>query len=398
MNHRRSMLMAARGELTEILPYVPRIDPWFEAHAQAGTLPAQHVGQTLDELCRSEGWGLHKVIPNCIKVRGERDTIHWGLGVVSLKETVYDYVLPADIDVTVTNRGETTHVEYRTPKGTVHATCEYTEEMRRGGWTQKRVARPLIQRPEDYVPAAYIFENLEMVPSAEDFIRWSSDIGDDGLPVTFGMFAASPMHHIQKFLMDDATFQDHCRRYPRELAALAESLNPFFDQVLAIIADSPAEAVLWGSNFSDQLTPGPYFEREIVPWIRKAGGVLESRAKVLISHCDGENLGLLDAIKGSGMHVADAICPYPMTKVKIEDYYRSWSDRITIFGGIPSNLLIPEITPEEEFRAFVDNLFKAVAPGRRLILGVADSTPANASFDRLVRIGERVAHEGRLPF
>jgi 5-methyltetrahydrofolate--homocysteine methyltransferase len=38
-----------------------------------------------------------------------------------------------------------------------------------------------------------------------------------------------------------------------------------------------------------------------------------------------------------------------------------------------------------------------VAPGKRLILGIGDTTPAHAVFDRLIRIGERVEKEGRLP-
>jgi hypothetical protein len=83
--------------------------------------------------------------------------------------------------------------------------------------------------------------------------------------------------------------------------------------------------------------------------------------------------------------------------VKIEEYYRRWGDTLTIFGGIPSNLLLAEATSEEDFEAYFDHLFKAVVPGTRLILGVADTTPPRAVFDRLVRIGERVEREGKLP-
>ena len=38
-----------------------------------------------------------------------------------------------------------------------------------------------------------------------------------------------------------------------------------------------------------------------------------------------------------------------------------------------------------------------MAPGSRIIVGIADTTPPNAVFDRLVRLGERIAKEGRLP-
>jgi 5-methyltetrahydrofolate--homocysteine methyltransferase len=86
-----------------------------------------------------------------------------------------------------------------------------------------------------------------------------------------------------------------------------------------------------------------------------------------------------------------------MTKVTIEEYYQRWSDKLTIWGGIPSNLLLAETATDEEFDAYLDHLFEVVAPGKRLILGIADTTPPNAVFDRLIRIGERVEQEGRLP-
>jgi 5-methyltetrahydrofolate--homocysteine methyltransferase len=86
-----------------------------------------------------------------------------------------------------------------------------------------------------------------------------------------------------------------------------------------------------------------------------------------------------------------------MTKVTIDEYYARWCDKLTIFGGIPSNLLLAENTSEETFVEYTNHLFKAVAPGRRMIFGIADSTPPGALFDRLVKLGERIAKEAVLP-
>jgi 5-methyltetrahydrofolate--homocysteine methyltransferase len=86
-----------------------------------------------------------------------------------------------------------------------------------------------------------------------------------------------------------------------------------------------------------------------------------------------------------------------MTKVKIEEYYRRWRGNMTIMGGIPESMLLEVSTGKDEFKAFMDGIFKDLVPGDRLILGTADSTPPDASFDRLFRIAERVEKEGRLP-
>jgi 5-methyltetrahydrofolate--homocysteine methyltransferase len=134
-----------------------------------------------------------------------------------------------------------------------------------------------------------------------------------------------------------------------------------------------------------------------LPWLRKAGKALEAKGKIVATHTDGENFGLMDLIRDCGAHIAESVTPHPMTKVRIEEYYRRWRGKLVIMGGIPESILLKETASEEEFESFFDNLFRSISPGDRLILGPADSTPPNAVFDRLVRIGERIEKEGRLP-
>lgn len=391
--------MAMRGEMPDILPYVPRIDIWYNANSLAGTLPEKHKGRTQDEISRSEGWALHKMIPEYLKVRKPEDSIHRALGIYSLKELVFKYKFPSNIEIKVNCDGDITHVEYHTPIGMVSTTTEYTEEMRKAGVSITWIKERVIKKPEDYRVVAYIFENLELVPDFDDFIKWKNYIGEDGVAATGGggQVATCPIHHIQKDFLEATEFYYHYHDYQKEMRALAESMENVYNQALKIIADSPAEAVVWGSNYDDMITYPAYFEKEILPWIKKAADTLGEKGKIVICHCDGENSGLMDLIKDSGMHVAEAVTPYPMTKVKIGEYYQKWSDKVTIWGGIPEVLLLKETTTDEDFEAYLGHLFKVVAPGKRLILGIGDTTPAHAVFDRLVRIGERVEKEGRLP-
>jgi corrinoid protein of di/trimethylamine methyltransferase len=389
--------MAFRGEMPDMLPYVPRIDLWYNANSAAGTLPEKHRGRTQDEISRAEGWALHKVVPEYMKVRDPDDNLHRAIGLFTLKEVVYDFRFPPEIEIEVKREGSTTRVTYHTPLGEVSTTTIYTKEMRQAGASITWIHEHIIKRPEDYAIVAYIFENLKLAPKYEDFVEWQNEIGEDGVAVTYLGGAASPMHHIQKDFVDATAFYFHYKDYQKEMRMLAESMEYFFDQALKIIADSPAEAVQWGGNFDDMITYPPYFEKEILPWVRKAVETLEARGKVVMCHCDGENLGLMDLIRDSGMHVAEAICPHPMTKVRIEEYYQRWHDSLTIFGGIPSNMVLAESAPDDEFEAYLNHLFKVIAPGDRFVLGVADTTPPNAVFDRLIHIGERVEQEGRLP-
>ena len=397
MTHRQRVSMAIRGEMPDLLPYVPRIDLWYNANSMAGTLPEKHRGRTQDEISRAEGWSLHKTLPDLLSARSPEGLLHRAIGIYSVRQTIFRHRFSSDIDIRVKREGDSTRVEYHTPLGMVSAKTKFTDDLRRAGSTISFIEEHIIKRPEDYRIVGYLFEHLELIRDEDEFLRWQEEAGEDGYCAAAASLASSPMHHIQKDFLDPTAFFYHYHDYPKEMEGLSKSVENFYDQALKILAESSAEAVFWGGNFDETLTFPPYFKKEILPWIRKAADVLHAKGKQVICHCDGENLGLMDLIRDSGMDVAEAICPYPMTKVKIGEYYERWADRLTIFGGIPSNLLLAETTSDDEFEAYLDHLFKVIAPGKRVILGIADTTPPYAVFDRLVRIGERVEKEGRLP-
>lgn len=399
MTNKQRMLMAMRGEMPDQIPFAPRLDLWFTANRANGTLPEQYRNATHHyDVARNEGWALHQINPAYQEIRKPEDNLHWGLGVLTYKEMVFGYRFGGDVDIQVDQTREgRTHITYRTPKGTVSTTTVYTEEMRRSGSSASLIEEYVLKGPRDYAPVGYIFENLELYPDWDDFVALQEKVGEEGVAFTMAGRAASPVHHIQKYFVDATDFFFHYKDYAKEMAALAESMTSFFDQTIDIIGQSPAEAVYWGANFDDMITYPEYFAKDISPWIGKAVDALGPKNIIVSCHCDGENKGLMDLIRDSGMHVAESVCPYPMTKVTIDEYYARWSDKLSIFGGIPSNLLLRESTSDEDFEGYLDHLFKAIAPGRRILFGIADSTPPGAELDRLRRLGERIANEARLP-
>ena len=94
--------------------------------------------------------------------------------------------------------------------------------MKKSGTSLSWIEEHVIKRPEDYRVVGYIFENLEVLPKFEDFTQWQNQIGEDGLPVTMVAGGASPMHHIQRDLLDATAFYYHYEDYQREMRGLAE--------------------------------------------------------------------------------------------------------------------------------------------------------------------------------
>lgn len=396
--HKSRVLAALRGETVDRLPYVPRLDLWYLANSTAGTLPAKYSGVPMNEIARAEGWAFHhRFCDNQLDPAYQPQYLHRGINVFYSRDTVFDVVLPKDVEVVVSRDGARTRVEYRTPIGAVSTTTHYDVDSQRHGITIPALVEHLIKTPQDYAPAGYLFEHMDVVPNFERFRRWAADeMGENGVPVCIGSFDASPFHWIQRDLCDATQFFIDYRDHYDRMRGLAERIAPLQDKMLKILCESPAEVVWWGANFDDMLTFPPYFAQEIQPWIRKAAQALGAAGKLVLCHTDGENRGLMDLIRDSGMHIAESFCPAPMTKVSLEEYYRRWSGSLTLFGGIPSTVVMPG-TSEADFEAYMDTLFRAVAPGGRMVIGVADEVPPAAVFSRLQRIGERIEREGRLP-
>jgi methylmalonyl-CoA mutase cobalamin-binding domain/chain len=399
MTHRERILRVMRGETVDVIPFVPRLDLWWIANALRGTLPEHFKTKKPDEIAQEMGWACYHMVPDFTNMmRGPEDILHRALGLYNFKQSVYTSRFPSDVEIRVEDRDGQQVIDYHTPVGSIRTVGGLTEAMQRAGaslgWTQEHA----IKGPADYKVVGYIFENLEVSPNYEGALEYSEEVGDCGVVAVGGpSLGASPMHHIQKEFLDPTQFfYEHEDNYAL-MAELSEKVGVYFDKALRVIEEGPGDVVLWGGNYDDMLTYPPYFEKEILPWLQKVSERMSERGKILATHTDGENRGLMDLIRECGAQVAESVTPFPMTKVRIEEYYARWSDRMTIMGGIPECLLLEETGSEEELDDYLDNLFRSVAPGNRLILGIADSTPPNAVFDRLIRIGDRIAEEGRLP-
>ncbi len=405
LSHRERILRVARGEMVDKIPWVPRIDLWHNANELAGTLPEKYSGLTVEEIHRIEGWPLHKIIPEYLKPEKPEDIIHRAIGLYRLKEFPYDFEFSSDVDIEVAYEDDgdesITHIQYHTPVGMVSVRHGTTAEMRKSGASITWVKEAAIKKAEDYGVLTHIFGNLKLKPAYERFTRWKKSVAEDGIAVGqgLGIACSSPMHFIQKTFIGATDFYYHYHDYHKEMHVLAEALENAYNQLISILADSPADAVLWSANVDDMITYPPYFQKEILPWCRKASEALHPRGILLIMHPDGENRGLMDLIPECGMDIADAVTPYPMTKVKIEEYYDRWcrSDKLTIHGGIPEIMLLEESTSRQDLEAYLDHMFKVISPGKRLVASIGDTSPPNTEFERLVYIGERFEKEGRLP-
>ena len=405
ISHRENLLSVIQGETVDRLPWVPRIDLWFNAQEIRGTMPEQFEGMSVEDIHRSLGWPLHKMIPEFSRPEKPEDATHRAIGLYNLKEYPHTFEFSSDVDIRVTHDNqkgsEMMHVEYRTPVGKVSVVHGFTAEMKKSGASISWVKEHAIKGPEDYKVMAHIFRNLTIKPAYERFEKWRDEIADDGIAVAqgLGIGCASPMHFIQKTFLDATEFYIHHHDYPKQMAELLEAVEGVYDQMLDVLLGVDMDAILWSANVDDMITYPTLYAEYFQPWCRKASDILKPKGVAMVCHPDGENQGLMELLTDSGIDVADAVTPYPMTKVRIEDYYDQWCrpGHLTIHGGIPELLLLEKSSTQEDLKDFMDNLFKNIAPGTRFIASIGDTTPPDADFDRLLYIGDRIEKEGKLP-
>lgn len=384
MNHTGDLIKAIRGEVSKRIPYAPRFDIWFNAHRYRGTLPDVYADCTtpLDVARRIDVPG-HMVIPDYVRPEEPGDMYDRGIGIYHLSQVPYRVSMKG-IERTVSEHDGTTDVQYRTPKGTISVSFAFTEDMRRSGSTISWISRHAIQSPEDYEPLTYIFDHLEVEPSYDSLVTLIKETGDDALIVANGSMPASPMQYIMRDLMGMTDFFMAMADEPVRLGKLADALGGYFERIMPVAAACPSEVILFGANTDATITYPPFYEEHILPWISRFTGMAHDRGKYVAIHADGENKGLFDLYRQSGIDILEAVAPSPMTMCCIREIL-AFSGGMTVWGGIPSVILMPDWR-ENDFQSYMEDVIDAIRGRSRFILGVSDTTPPDAVFERLLTI------------
>ena len=386
MTDRERVLAAVSGQLPDRFPFVPRLEFWYRGRKRAGTLPHELESLSLMEIADKLGVGYYATAPDFT----EGDVLDRPLGIDRCPVLPHRITLEG-VERRVLSNGPETVVEYLTPVGTVRTATVFTEEMAAAGASNAWISGQAIRGPADFAPVGYIFSHLKVEPCFDGYLAARAAMGERGIVVAYVSGSACPIQHIMKGLMTVEQFFYALNDYPAEIEALAEQIEPFYTKTKAACAESPAEVVFLGGNYDDSITHPAFFKKYLLPPLREYAQDLHRRGKYLLTHTDGENRLLLPLYREAEFDVADSVCPYPMTRCRLDELRAAFGARITIWGGIPSVLLCPDSASEEDFREFIDDLVDRYSHQSRFILGVSDMVTADADYDRLRYIADKVS-------
>jgi uroporphyrinogen-III decarboxylase len=393
MTERERLLAAIRGDIPDRLPWIPRLEFWHRARLRNGTLPSEFRSLSLPEIADRLGVGHYASVPDFTICPTEVPNPDHTIGIYNALALPYE-VEYDNVDRRIARNGNETVIEYRTPMGSIRTSLVFTEEMLDAGVSQPWIAQHAISSPQDFAVVGYIFSRLRVKPRLEYYLALRDEIGERGLAVAFTSGSAGPVHFIMKQLMREEQFFYAMADYPEKIQELSEKIEPFFRSILDIAASTPAEVVLLGGNYDDSITHPAFFRQHILPALADYAKTLHQKGKYLMTHTDGENRRLLSLYRDASFDIADSVCPSPMTRCTVEELLQAFEGQITMWGGIPSILLCPESSTEEQFRRFIDELLARHGRRSRLILGISDMVTADAEWDRLNYITETVRASG----
>lgn len=397
MTIKERLLNAIKGNSVDELPFLPRLDIWYNANKFRGTLPKKYKNASLKEMTEDLGLGYHYIIPDYKAWDGADRDIDIGLGHYRFNTKPFRLVFHNMKREVVEDGKGNYHIKYITPVGEVTTCYHYDYRMKETGLTLNVITEHAIkgENDNDYDTIAYIFENCEVVPDYSGYHQFMDEVvGDNGLCVGYVAAWASPMHYIVQDLMDFESFCYERVENEGKINELCDRLTPFFHEIFDAVLNSRAELMLCGCNFDRSITPPNLFAESITPFIKQQADKAHRAGKYIITHPDGENSGLLEEYVKSGMDVADSICPAPMTNCTLKEVRDVFKNKITIWGGIPSICFLEESMSEYEFEKYMDMTLESVGSGRRIILGIADTTPPDAKFDRVLKAAEMIKKFG----
>ena len=219
MNHRERFEAVLTGRSPDRIPWVPRLQIWYEAHRRLGTLPKKY-----------QGWSLREI---------ERDL---GVGSPARDGRVFQSeIIDVEIRTQVQGQGYETLTEYLTPLGTISTVQRRSEDLDRLGIVGQEVEH-LIKKPEDYPAVEYLIEHTQIIPTYESYLAYEKEIGETGYPIV--SIGQDPMNRILQELIGYNAAYYHLHDYPDRVAHLLEVLQAKALEIQRVVLNSPAKLIL----------------------------------------------------------------------------------------------------------------------------------------------------------
>lgn len=383
MSRREDVLKVMRGEKPEYVPWFADLDYWFSYLQAEHMIPEKYLKLGNDHSrALVKGFGRGMADEGIQQFHKDLEAGFYLQGYFPFK-TVYHNV---KTEVMETKEGILTRHE--TPYGVLQEYWKYVPST-----YSLAPAEHMIKSADDLKAFRYLYENVEYIPNYELAEKRKETIGDNGILVTYT--PKTPMMELVALKAGlETVVTDLLSDEPEETEELLECMKEKHTQAAKISIAAPGDAVFIPDNLSSEMVGGSIYDNYIKEVHEDWTSRIRTSGKKSMVHLDGTLNPLLHKLSYAGFDIIEAVTPYPVGDIKLEDLRSHVKEDTIIWGGLPGGFF-SESFPEAEFEEWVKQVLSLMRKDHRFVMGVADQVVPLSSPDRIRKVARLVEQYGK---
>lgn len=372
MSLRERILAVYQGKTPDVVPYMLDLSHWFY---QRNNLP----------------WDLSQAYPE-----PEYDLIdfHKKMGVgfyvpnlASFFKVEYTDDVRAEVIKCERNGTSTITWRYDTHLGSIERTRVWEDTTYAWG-----ILNWGVNSVQDLQVLTHVLCSRKFIPNWECLHSWQDYIGEHGVACVVAGYSA--MGQLLNYWMGIENTMYAVCDYPAEMRDAIDRINHSNLELIDLLAQSPAEIVIMGDNFSSDVQPPSFYDTWSRPYYAEAIRRLHAAGKYVAVHIDGKLRGAIQMIRDTGADCADAVTPKPMGDLTPAECRDEAGRDFILSGGVSPDLWLPNADISRFKEAVIDWLkLKEISP--RFIANAGDQVPPGADIDRIKIMRDLVEEHGR---
>ena len=278
------------------------------------------------------------------------------------RRTVYRKVTPNVKVREVKESDGNVRTIYETPVGTL------TSLYRPAALAMTPLERPIKTR-DDYRVAKFIVEDARYEPDYDTFLAECARIGNAGKVIAETCY--EPLLDVEITWLGQERFCYEVADNIDAVMELHEALAENHKKMYEVVADSPADYVLYGGNVVPEIL-GPDRVRDYVcPCWNAFADRLHERGKKIGVHLDANNRLILDVVRKSKLDFVEAFTPPPNCNVSVAEARAAWPEK-RLWTNFPSSV---HIESEATIREATQEIVRQAGDRKGFLMGVTEDIP-----------------------
>lgn len=227
----------------------------------------------------------------------------------------------------------------------------------------------LFKTSDDYPAVLNMINSIGYEPAFDEFLRIDNQIGNDGYSYCWAGY--DPLHEIILEIMGVEKFSYEWADNRNRILELYEALWEKHRKMYRLVAESPAELVIYGGNIQPSFVSPKMFESYYLPCYEEFAVVLHSTEKRIGAHLDDKSRRLSELFTRCPWDVMEALAISPDSDISVSEARNLWPNRVLSILFPSKALHLSSVEIQELTRKFV----KEAGSAKGFLISLTEEIP-----------------------